>query len=80
MTLERRQIAIVVGAAIAAFVVAFGIGKLAGGDEQPTAAAPGEPAAAFELPTAAIQVDEESEALRALKPTPTPEAVRSVRW
>jgi hypothetical protein len=73
MTMERHQIAILVGVALAAFVVAFGIGALAGGDEEPAAAAPGEPAAAFDIPTAAIQADVASEALPALKPRPTPE-------
>jgi hypothetical protein len=73
MTMERRQIAILVGAALAAFVVAFGIGKLAGGDEEPAAAAPGEPAAAFDMPTAAIEADVQGQGLPALKPTPTPE-------
>ena len=72
--MERRQIAITAGAAIAAFAVAFGIGKLAGGGgEEAAAVAPGEPAAAFDMPTAAIAADVESETLPALKPKPTPE-------
>ena len=70
--MQRRQIVITAGAAIAAFAVAFGIGKLAGGGEEATAAPPGEPAAAFDMPTAAIAADVESEALPALKPKPTP--------
>jgi hypothetical protein len=71
--MERRQIVITAGAAIAAFAVAFGIGKLAGGGEEATAAPPGEPAAAFDLPTAAITADVESGSLSALRPEPTPE-------
>jgi hypothetical protein len=72
--MQRRQIVITAGAAIAAFAVAFGIGKLAGGGEEATAAPPGEPAAAFDMPTAAIEADVRSEALPALKPKPTPTA------
>ncbi len=72
--MERRQIVITAGAALAAFAVAFGIGKLAGGGgEEPAAVAPGEPAAAFDVPTAAITADVESESLPSLKPKPTPE-------
>ena len=71
--MERRQIVITAGAAIAAFAVAFGIGKLAGGGEEAAAVAPGEPAAAFDLPTAAITADVESDSLPSLKPEPTPE-------
>ena len=71
--MERRQIVITAGAALAAFAVAFGIGKLAGGGEEATAAPPGEPAAAFDVPTAAIAADVESESLPSLKPEPTPE-------
>ncbi len=69
--MQRRQIVITAGAAVAAFAVAFGIGKLAGGEEA-TAVTQGEPAAAFDMPTAAITADVESEALPALKPKPTP--------
>ena len=71
--MDRREIAITAGAAIVAFVVAFGIGKLAGGGEEATAAPPGEPAAAFDVPAVSITADVESGALPALRPEPTPE-------
>ena len=50
-----------------------GSGSWPAAGRRPTAAPPGEPAAAFDLPTAAITADVESGSLPALKPEPTPE-------
>jgi hypothetical protein len=71
--MQTRNIAITVGAAIAAFAVAFGVAKATGGSEnKASAAAP--TAKSIDVQTATISANVQTAGLPALKPKPKPKA------
>jgi hypothetical protein len=68
--MQSRHIVITIGAAVAAFAVAFGLGKATSGSEAATGTA--EAAQTFDLPSAEISAGAPKAGLPALKPKPKP--------
>jgi hypothetical protein len=69
--MQSRHIVITLGAAAAAFAVAFGLGKATSGSEAATGGQP-EAAQSFDLPSAEITAAPAKADLPALKPKPKP--------